>query len=284
MTRYGMVMDVARCNGCYNCFLACKDEHCGNAHLPYSAAQPMTGQAWMRVVEQERGRFPKVKVDYTAIPCMHCDDAACVAAAGDGAVYRRADGIVLIDPEKAGGRKELVSACPYRVIFWNEAAQAAQKCTLCAHLLDAGYKEPRCVEACPTEALLFGDLNDPDSAVAKALAAGDAEVLHPEYELGDKVRFIGLPKSFVAGAVVLGDSDACGEGAVVTLEGDDGGAPATTVADIYGDFEFDGLPANTTYTVTVTAPGYEAAACTVRTTTSIYLGDIVLGALEEGAV
>jgi Fe-S-cluster-containing dehydrogenase component len=283
MTRFGMVMDVTRCNGCYNCFLACKDEHCGQAHPGYAAAQPMTGQAWMRIVETERGRFPKVKVDYTAIPCLHCDDAACVEASADGAVYRRDDGIVLIDPEKAAGQRDIVQSCPYRVIFWNEAAQVAQKCTMCAHLLDAGYREPRCVEACPTEALLFGDLDDPASAVAQALAAGATEALHPEYGLGDKVRFVGLPKSFVAGAVVYGDTDASGDGAVVTLQGDDGMA-ATTVADSYGDFEFEGLPANSTYTVTVAAPGYEAATRTVRTTTSIYLGDIVLGALTEGAV
>jgi Fe-S-cluster-containing dehydrogenase component len=282
MTRYGMVMDVTRCNGCYNCFLACKDEYCGNAHLPYSAAQPMTGHAWMRIVEEERGRFPKVKVDYTAIPCMHCESAACVAAAGDGAVYRREDGIVLIDPGKAAGQRDLVSRCPYRVIFWNEAEQVAQKCTMCAHLLDAGYREPRCVEACPTEALVFGDLDDPGSDVSRALAAASAEVLHPEYGLGEKVRYVGLPKSFVAGSVVLGDGDECAVGASVTLTGE--GPTVTTLTDTFGDFELEGLPANTTYTVTIAAPGYEARDCAVRTTTSIYLGDIVLCALEEGAV
>ena len=118
MTRYGMLMDVTKCNGCYNCFLVCKDEHCGRAHPGYSAAQPMTGHAWISIVNTERGRFPKVKVDYTAIPCMHCDDPACVAAAdklgaggaggAQGAIYKRKDGIVLIDPDKAKGKKELV--------------------------------------------------------------------------------------------------------------------------------------------------------------------------------
>ena len=172
MTRYGMVVNVARCIGCYNCFITCKDEHCGNDHLPYAAAQPMTGHTWMRVVETERGRFPKLKVDYTAIPCMHCDDPPCVAAARDGAAYLRDDGIVLIDPAKAAGQHELVRSCPYRVIYWNEEAQVPQKCTLCAHLLDAGWKEPRCVEACPTGALVFGDLDDPASEVSRLLASG----------------------------------------------------------------------------------------------------------------
>ena len=80
MAKYGMIMDVTKCNGCYNCFLACKDEHCGNEFPPYSASQPMTGHFWMRVVEKERGKYPKVKVAYTVVPCMHCDDAMCVKA------------------------------------------------------------------------------------------------------------------------------------------------------------------------------------------------------------
>ena len=86
-------------------------------------------------------------------------------AATDGAVYRRDDGIVLIDPEKAEGRRALSTPVPYRVIYWNEEKQIPQKCTLCAHLLDEGWKEPRCVEACPTGALVFGDLDDPQSDV-----------------------------------------------------------------------------------------------------------------------
>ena len=76
MTRYGMVIDVTKCNGCYNCFIVCKDEYCGNDHKPYSLGQPMTGQSWMKVTEKERGQYPKVKVDYTAIPCMHCENPA----------------------------------------------------------------------------------------------------------------------------------------------------------------------------------------------------------------
>ena len=73
MTRYGMVVDITRCNGCYNCFLACRDEHCGNDFPPYSASQPHTGHYWMRLVEKERGQYPKVKVAYTAVPCLQCD-------------------------------------------------------------------------------------------------------------------------------------------------------------------------------------------------------------------
>ena len=142
MARYGMVIDITRCNGCYNCFIACRDEYWGNDYPPYSLAQPVTGHFWMRLMERERGKYPKVKVAYVPITCMHCEDAPCVKASPNGAVYRRQDGIVLIDPQKAKGQKNLVSSCPYRVIYWNEDKEIPQKCTLCAHLMDAGWKEP----------------------------------------------------------------------------------------------------------------------------------------------
>jgi len=191
MTRYGMLMDVTKCNGCYNCFLACKDEYCGTEHPGYAAAQPMTGQEWIRLVNTERGSFPKIKVDYTAIPCMHCDEPACMQAAAEAgvpdAVYKRADGIVLIDPVKAKGHQELVSSCPYRVIFWNDAAQVPQKCTLCAHHLDKGEKTTRCVEACPTGSRVFGNLLDPDSEIRFVLK--HKKVFRMKEEIGTEPKF-----------------------------------------------------------------------------------------------
>lgn len=273
-SRYGMVIDITKCNGCYNCFLACRDEYCGNDYPPYSASQPNTGQFWMRIMEKERGKYPKVKVAYTAMPCMHCEEASCVKGAKEDAIYKRTDGIVIIDPKKSVGQKGFVSACPYRVIYWNEEKQIPQKCTFCAHLLDKGWKEPRCVEACPTGALTFGDLNDANSEVAKRMASGKVEVLHPEYGLKEKVSYIGLPKRFVAGAVVFGDTDECGEGAKVTLEGK--GEKRVVKADNYGDFEFEGLSADKTYVVKVEQAGYKTHKIEVKTKVDVYLGDIVL--------
>jgi Fe-S-cluster-containing dehydrogenase component len=275
MARYGLVVDITKCNGCYNCFIACKDEYCGNDHPPYSAAQPMTGHSWMRIVEKERGRYPKVKVAYTAVPCMHCEKPPCVdAGGGSGAVYKRSDGVVLIDPAKAAGREEIVAGCPYRVIYWNEESQTPQKCTFCAHLLDQGWKEPRCVEACPTRALVFGDTDDPASEISQLLEATETEVLRPEYGLGERVRYIGLPKRFVAGSVVLGDTDECAIGARVALEGP--GATQTVSTDCFGDFEFEDLPADRAYSMRVSAPGYEAQTLAVKTNIDIYVGDIIL--------
>ena len=120
--RYGMVINSEECIGCYNCFLTCQDEFCGNTYEGYSAAAPMEGHNWMRVLDVERGQYPRVKVNYIAKTCMHCENAKCIEAAENRAVYRRPDGIVVIDPVKAKGQKHLVNACPYRVIEWNEEA------------------------------------------------------------------------------------------------------------------------------------------------------------------
>jgi len=270
-----MVIDTSRCNGCYNCFLACRDEFCGNDYPPYSAAQPYTGQFWMRLIEKERGKYPKVKVAYAAVPCMQCENAPCVKASPDNAVYRRPDGIVIIDPEKAVGRDEIISACPYRVIYWNEEKKLPQKCTFCAHLLDKGWKEPRCVEACPTNALIFGDLEDPDSQISKVTASQDLEELHPEYGLEPGVRYIGLPKRFIAGSVVLGDEeDEWAENVDVTLT--DKSEKKTVKTDNYGDFEFEGLQPEQEYSLKIKFQGYAPKEFHVRTTTDIYLGEIIL--------
>ncbi|MFC1901424.1 4Fe-4S dicluster domain-containing protein [Chloroflexota bacterium] len=274
MARYGFVMDVTKCDGCYNCFLACRDEHYGNECHGYSAPQPLSGQFWMKIIERERGKHPKVKVAYTAVPCMHCDDAPCIKAGQEGAVYRRKDGIVIIDPQKAKGQKQIANSCPYRVIYWNEELGLPQKCTMCAHLLDAGWKEPRCSEVCPTDALMFGDLDDPNSEVAKLVASGKTEVLHPEYGLKENIAYIGLPKWFVAGAVAFGDTDACAEGATVTLSGN--GETKTVKTDNYGDFEFEDLPKDTEYKVKIEAAGYKPVELTARTTTDVYFSEIIL--------
>ena len=128
----------------------------------------------------------------------------------------------------------------------------------------------------PHRALVFGDLDDPDSDVSKALAAAATEALHPEYGLWPRrCATSACPANFVAGAVVFGDTDACAVGVSVTPDGRRL-HEQTTLTDGFGDFEFEGLPANTTYTVTISAPGYASRELEVRTTTSIYLGDIVL--------
>jgi len=275
MTKYGMMIDLDRCCGCYNCFMACKDEYCGNDHPPYSLAQPLTGHFWMRILERERGEFPKIKVAYRPTPCMHCKNAACINLSGEGEVYRRPDGIVIIDPEKASGKREILEKCPYRVIYWNEEKNVPQKCTFCAHLLDKGSKEPRCVEACPTAALVFGDLDDPESNVSKLMASDKKEAIHPKFGLEENVLYFGLPKRFIAGTVILADKDdEYAENANVTIRSEGGDRYSKT--NNYGDFEFEGIEVNKNYSINIDYPGYVPSTFGVHTKTDVYIEKIVL--------
>jgi Fe-S-cluster-containing dehydrogenase component len=275
MARFGMIIDIDKCTGCYSCFLACKDEFCGNSYPGYAASQPAKGHYWIKVVPVERGTTPKVKLDYIPIPCQQCENASCISGGVPGAVYRRPDGIVIIDPDKARGDKDIVSSCPYRVIYWNEEENVAQKCNFCAHLLDKGWKEPRCVETCPTSAIIFGDLDDPKSEIAKKLKEGKTEQLHPEFAMKPLVTYISLPKRFIAGEVVFADKkDEAAAGVKVRLIGLD--SEKETVTDHFGDFEFDGLDANKEYRVRLEYTGYRTLEIQIKTLKDINLGEIVM--------
>jgi len=265
-----VIVDITKCNGCFNCQIACKDEHVDNEWPPYTKSQPDTGHFWMHVAEVERGRYPKVKIAYIPKPCMQCQDPDCIKVARGGAIYKRKDGIVIIDPEKSKAQKEIVEACPYGCIYWNKELEIPQKCTFCAHLLDKGWKEPRCVEACPTGALIFGEHDELKGSIADK----KTEIMHPEYGLKPSVYYIGLPKRFVAGSVLFGDINECAENVSITLAGL--GTEQTVKTDNYGDFEFEGLPSDKEYTVKIEHGDYAPLAFDVQTKSDVYLGNIIL--------
>jgi len=251
-----LVIDVARCSDCNNCFLADKDEFVGNDWPPYSVAQPWNGQRWIDIQRKERGHFPKVDVAHLPVPCMHCDDPPCAKGAPEGAVFKRADGIVLIDPVKAKGHRELVDACPYGAIYWNEEAQVAQKCTGCAHLLDEGWTQTRCSQVCPTEALKLV-LAD-EAEMAQMIDSEGLEPYRPELGTKPRVYYKNLhrwTKAFVAGSVVFADSGECAKGARVVLSRD-GQALEEVITNEYGDFKFDKLAPGVGYELRVEAEGY----------------------------
>ena len=282
MTTYGMIIDVNRCTGCYNCFLACRDEHVGNDHGPIASSQPESGHRWIDVLEHERGKIPRVRLDHVPLPCQQCGDAPCVSRAPHGAVYRRKDGIVVIDPEKAKGHPQIVSSCPYRAIHWNAAQGVAQKCTFCAHLLDQGWKEPRCVEACPTEALVFGDLDDPSSRISQLLKSRATEELHPEFGLMPSVRYLGLPRRFVSGEIAFADRlNEPAAGVRLSLHG--GTAARDGVTDAYGDFNFEALEAGSSYVLRISTPGYRSQEIDIGARKDVDLGTIVLEPAGGGA-
>jgi len=274
MKSYAMVIDVAKCNGCYNCVLSCKDEHCGEVFPGYAEAQPMTGQFWINLIEKERGSYPKVKLSYTPIPCMHCRNAPCIEAAKNNAVYRRDDGTVIIDPEKAVGQEQIVSACPYRVIFWNAEKNVPQKCTMCAHLLDQGWKQPRCAEMCPTDAIIFGDINDPESEISKIITSIEPYSLHPEYNLAERVLYLNVPKMFIAGTVVHKDTDQCAKEITVTLK--NGGIIKSCITDAFGDFWFENLDSRTDYLLEIEQEGFRKISQRIHTYNDVNIGELFL--------
>ncbi len=277
MVRYAMVIDLTKCQGCFNCQIACKDEFVENDWPPYSAAQPDTGHFWMRVEERERGAYPSVKLAHIPLPCMQCDNPPCLATQSQEAGYRRDDGVVIFDPVKSSGQRAIVDACPYGVVYWNEAKRIPQKCTFCAHLLDSGWNEPRCVEACPIGAITFGNLDDASSEVSKLVKSGAAEPLHPEYGTNPRVFYIGIPKTFFAGTVLSATTDECFEGADVTLIEAASGRTLKTKTNNYGDFEFEKLEKETTYSLSIEAPGHSTVTIgAIRLTKDTYLGELRL--------
>jgi len=261
-------IDIARCSGCYNCQLACKDEHAENDWSPYAKAQPLTGQFWMKVDEHVNGTIPKVKIHYIPRLCNHCENPACMSVCPENAVYKREDGLVIIDPEKCTGCGKCSEACPYDVIYKAENTGLAQKCTGCAHLLDNGYSKPRCVEACPTDALVFGEEEE-----LKDIIEG-AAVLKPESGLGPRVYYRNIPGQFVSGTVYDPVEKEVIIGAKCRLV--NGGKLWSTVTDEFGDFWFKDLAVGV-YDLTIEAEGYEIKTFNgLRTRECVNLGDIPL--------
>ena len=113
-----MVIDLAACNGCYNCQISCKDEHVGNDWSPIAKPQPDTGQFWGKLNGIVRGSVPKVKMTYQLSLCQQCGDAPCMEACSSKAIYRREDGTVIIDPDKCRGNKMCITACPYEAAIY----------------------------------------------------------------------------------------------------------------------------------------------------------------------
>ena len=278
MARYGMVLDLERCIGCYNCQIACKDEHVGNEFPPLTKPQPAFGHFWMHIEEAERELAPsRIRVHYIPIPCQQCADAPCMKVAQDGAIYRRKDGIVVIDPKKALGQKKLVDSCPYGAIFWNEEENLAQKCTFCAHLLDDGWSQPRCVQTCPAGCMNFGDLDDSASPVSRLLSEKKAETWLPELKAKPNVHYIGLPKPHLSGRVLFGDKDEWAADVAVSLIGATG-TKRETRTDGFGEFAFDALDEKN-YTVRFDAPGYSSRSSKVTLEKDVtHLGEVVLRA------
>ena len=178
--RYGMVIDLKKCAGCYGCVIACKAEH----NTP-------PGVFWGRVVEKEEGKYPSVRRTYLPMLCYHCDEPPCRDVCPTGATTKREDGIVVIDYDVCIGCRTCMMACPYNVrYYWGKPKDTmyfaeganpyevtapqefqravAQKCDFCRERLEKELV-PACVVTCPAGARTFGDLDDPDSEVSRLI-------------------------------------------------------------------------------------------------------------------
>ncbi len=244
--QWNMIVDVARCDNCRICFLAVKDEHIGNDFPGYAAAQPPQGHNWLGIERKERGSYPIVEAHFMPVMCNHCDDAPCMKAAKGGAITKRADGIVIIDPEKSRGQKAIVDACPYGAVTWNEDKQIPQAWIFDAHLLDAGWTQTRAEQGCPTD--VFRSVKVEDQEMQRIKDEEGLEVLQPELGTKPRVYYKNMhlmTKCLVGGSVAatINGVEECAEGADVILK-HNGSEVARATTDTFGEFKIDRLEPN----------------------------------------
>lgn len=279
MRKWNLVIDVAKCFNCQACAVACHDEYHGNEFPGYAAEMPNHGHRWIDIRAREKGECPMVEVAYLPVTCNHCDDAPCIKAARDGAVAKRPDGIVIIDPEKARGQRQLVDACPYRAVWWNEEKQLPQAWPFDAHLLDRGWTRTRGAQVCSTQAMRV--LHVDDAEMQRIAREEGLQVLHPEYGTRPRVYYKNLgrfDKAFVGGTLAgeIGGVAECVAGARVTLARGDRPV-AETESDAYGDFKFRDLDEGSgAYRITIADERFEPKTVDVSLGASTYLGTIAL--------
>ena len=197
--RWGMLVDVNRCaDDCDACVVACDTEN------GLSGAKTPTSAQWIRKVELKDMRGGPAKS--APVMCQHCADPPCVDVCPTGASFKRADGIVLVDRHTCIGCRYCVMACPYKARSFVHEPLTEQKadvprgkgcvegCTLCVHRIDKG-QGPACVDACAKaghNAMLFGDLNDPASAISIRVREVSSLQLRADLKLDTGVRYQGL--------------------------------------------------------------------------------------------
>lgn len=211
MTRYAMTVDLRRCVGCQTCTAACKQK---NGTPP--------GVQWRKVLDIETGEFPDVRRTFMPVACMHCDEPPCVEVCPTTATQKRDDGLVSIDYDMCIGCANCVMACPYEArsivhdakfaygdkpmaneakMFDPARIEVATKCTFCIERIDLAHEKgltpgvdpevtPACVNSCASGAMLFGDIEDPNSNVSKLLKETQSFRQHEELGTGPGVYYI----------------------------------------------------------------------------------------------
>ena len=246
-----ILVDPSRCIQCCNCQNACKDEHCDNDWSPVAAKQG-AGQFWIKIYESQSGCGSRMKLNRVPVMCQHCASPACVGVCESGAIYQREDGIVLIDPALCVGCGSCAAACGYGAIYVNAELGISQKCTLCAHLLDAGWEKPRCVNACPVDTLTYVD----EEELSDTNLYAPLERLHPEFGTKPRVGYVKLPRPFVAGAVFSLSEDLCLDKVSLNLVGQATGKVYQARSGMLGEFRIEGVTPGI-YALTFEKDGYD---------------------------
>ena len=259
MSKWNLIIDVADCTNCQLCALAAMDEYVGNVFPGYAAPMPRHGHRWIDILAKERGQAPMIDIAYVPTCAITATMRPASRRRRTARSPSASDGIVIIDPVKATGQRELVDACPYGHIWWNEELQIPQHWPFDAHLIDQGWQQTRGHQSCPTGAMRAVKIDDEEMArMVREERPGDDEARarhRPRVYYRNLWRyaqcFIGGTVSAEANGVVD-----CVEGAHVRLIRD-GAVVAETATDNYGDFKFDRLDENSgAYTVEIEAPGY----------------------------
>jgi Fe-S-cluster-containing dehydrogenase component/formate-dependent nitrite reductase membrane component NrfD len=175
---YGFVIDNRTCIGCHACSTACKAEN----QVPLGVYR-----TWVKYVE--KGVFPNTRRHFQVTRCNHCANPPCVRICPVTAMYQRTDGIVEFDARVCIGCKACMQACPYDAIYIDPDSHTAAKCHYCSHRTDLGL-EPACVVVCPTQSIIAGDLDDPQSQISRLVAREKVSVRKPEQGTGPKLFYI----------------------------------------------------------------------------------------------
>jgi tetrathionate reductase subunit B len=185
-TRYGMLIDLRRCIGCHACSIACKAQY----EVPLGSYR-----TWVKQIE--KGRYPYVRKAFLPSLCNHCERPICCTVCPVKATYARPeDGLVMINPHRCIGCRYCMAACPYNVRFVNPRFNIVEKCDFCQKLIDQGL-EPACVAACPTHALIFGDVYEPNSEIARLLPTSPVQVIKPEMGTYPQIFYIDMDLDIV---------------------------------------------------------------------------------------
>lgn len=197
--RWGMLIDTAQCKaGCNDCVTACNKE---NGLPGVTSATSATSVQWIRKIDMKESATGR----QVSLPmmCQHCEHPPCVDVCPTGASFKREDGIVLVDRHRCIGCRYCMMACPYKArSFVHEPVTdqnpdvprgkgCVESCTLCVHRIDAGL-QPACADSCTNKAILFGDLNDPNSEIAKKIRAVTSVQVRADLGLNTGVRYQGL--------------------------------------------------------------------------------------------